>query len=101
MSRNSFIELQKETERAFESSDRLQKKVKSEVWGSLGFLRLLGDMVNMYLPNVFNVFIVSAGGKKSDFKSEKFSDAPSLGGMHSPKDLKPGRPDDNVGNPSA
>ena len=93
MSRNSFRELQEESERIFKNSDALQKKVKSEVWGSLGFLRFLGDIVNMYLPNVVNVFIVAAGGNKSNFKNENYSDAPSLGGLNRAEDLKPGNPE--------
>ena len=97
MSRNSFRELQEESERVFKNSDALQKKVKAEVWGSLGFLRFLGDIVNMYIPNVVNVFIVAAGGSKSGPKNENYSDAPSLGGLNRIEDIRPGNPDDDSG----
>ena len=98
MGRNSFIELQEETERAYENTEALQSKVKSEVWGSLGLLRFLGQLVNIYLPNVVDVFVVAAGGK-GPANREKYSDAPSLGGVNKPNDLKPGSPEEDTGAP--
>lgn len=91
---NSFRALQEETERDFNRSNaQFQEKVKAEVWGSLGVLRLIGQIVEMYLPKVVDVFIVASGGSASKNK-DKYSDAPSLGGLNRPSEIKPGNPEE-------
>lgn len=90
---NSFRKLQEEEEREFEESGIIGDKIQSEVWGSLGLLRFIGQIVEMYLPKVVDVFIAASGGEANK-NPEKYSDAPSLGGVNRPKEIKPGNPED-------
>jgi len=63
MSKNSFKELAKEDQKHFDEKDR---KIKENINHSIGFLHFIGDMIELFVPRVVQIFlgISSAKGPK-------------------------------------
>ncbi len=57
---NNFKRLQEEDEARYDESQ--ERRVKSGVMGTLSFLRFVGQLVDIYVPRVVDLFIASSGG---------------------------------------
>lgn len=64
MSKNNFQRLSDEniTPRAMERIDQTTK----EIDGSVSFVQMIGNIVEMYLPRVFDVFLLMGGAKRGE-----------------------------------
>ena len=74
-----------------------EKKVASNVWGTLGLFRLVGDLVEIFIPRVMEVFVIAAGGvrgKETDMSQSGLAPSQGDGDAHPGKDA-PRAPDDN------
>lgn len=60
MEENNFKKLAKEAEEKFEDSS---EAIKKNVTGQRNFWSLLGDLIDLYIPNVINTLI---GGEKKN-----------------------------------
>ncbi len=58
---NNFKRLQEEEERIY--AERHEEKVRSGIENSLGAFRFIGQVVDMYLPKIFDLLIVVMGGR--------------------------------------
>lgn len=58
---NNFKRLQEEEERAY--AERHEQRVKSGLLDSLNAFRLVGQIIDMYLPKIFSLFVIATGGK--------------------------------------
>lgn len=58
---NNFKKLQEEEEEIY--AERHEQRVKSGLVGSLSAFRLVGQMIDMYLPKIFSLFVIAAGGR--------------------------------------
>lgn len=92
---NNFKKLMEEDEADFaERSARVQ----NSLWQTLGVFKLMGEVVDIFLPKVFDVLIAAAGGKgdvpDQPAKDRGRPDIPSQGGIDSGRDLGPRKPDD-------
>lgn len=57
---NNFKELGKEQERSFSKSDqRIQKNVNY----SVGFFQFIGDILELFMPKIVNMFLNLSGGQ--------------------------------------
>jgi hypothetical protein len=54
------------------------RQIKERVWQTLGTYRLVGQIVDVYLPAMVNVLVEFAGGKTDDALGES-STGPALG----------------------
>ncbi len=68
-------------------------KIRSNVWETMGFIRLVGEMVTMFVPRVFDVFVMATGGRNEDNEEQQHPDPPSLGRGPAPGDTGPSAPD--------
>jgi len=57
---NNFKRMQEEDEMRYGELE--EKRVKSGIMGTLGFLRFVGQLVDIYLPRVVDMFVATAGG---------------------------------------
>lgn len=39
------------------------ERIVSSVWGNLGFLRMLGDVADLYMSQMVGVMVMAAGGE--------------------------------------
>jgi len=74
---NNFKRMQEEDETRYEESH--ERRVKSGVVGTLGFLRFVGQLVDIYLPRVVDVFIATAGGNVSHGSKKHHPDPATSG----------------------
>lgn len=58
---NNFKKLQEEEEQLYR--EQHEQRVKSGLVGSLSAFRLVGQMIDMYLPKIFSLFVIAAGGR--------------------------------------
>lgn len=79
MSTNPFQELEKRNRAKFDK-DRSQK-IRSNIASSTGLLHFIGSLVELYVPQVFDVFVKMTGGQgpKQDISGEakQISDNPN------------------------
>lgn len=87
---NNFKRLEEEGEQVYK--EQHEKRVKAGILNSLNAFRLVGHVIDMYLPKIFNLFIVAAGGKVSESSYHPTSKPPS-DAMDDPGE--PGGPDPN------
>jgi len=45
------------------------ERIVSSVWGNLGFLRMLGDVADLYMSQMVGVMVMAAGGEGSGASS--------------------------------
>lgn len=80
MPENSFKKLLEEESREVNEKHKLQiNQVQGGIWQSLGFFRLVGDIVDVYIPRLLEVFIMAAGGNASSSKKTSHPSTPSDG----------------------
>ncbi len=79
MPTNSFKELEKENSKQFDERDR---RVRDNVNHSIGFFHFIGDILELFIPKFFNIFVNVTGGngpkqqkEKEDAKGEPSTDA--------------------------
>ncbi len=85
---NNFKRMQEEDEARYEESH--ERRVKSGVVGTLGFLRFVGQLVDIYLPRVVDVFIVTAGGNVVHSPKKHHSDPATSGPDAAHSNFAPG-----------
>lgn len=90
---NNFKRLEEEGEEIYRQQH--EDRVKAGILTSLNAFRLVGHVIDMYLPKIFNLFIVAAGGKVSESPYRPNSTPPSDAIDDSPNDGLPGGPDQN------
>lgn len=94
METNNFQKLMQEEE---ENYQRLQEdRVHSKVWGTLSLFRLVGDLVDVFVPRVVDVFVMVAGGRGESEKDGRPVPPrpPSQGDVVDPGKIAPGSPED-------
>lgn len=78
MPTNSFKELEKENSKQFDERDR---RVRDNVNHSIGFFHFIGDILELFLPKFFSIFVNVTGGngpkqiKEKEAEGEPSSDA--------------------------
>ncbi|MBK7871142.1 MAG: hypothetical protein IPJ74_10905 [Saprospiraceae bacterium] len=72
---NNFKRLQEEEEVVYK--ERHEEKVRSGLLNSLGMFRFVGQVVDMYLPKLFDLLIMAAGGKTDSSTTRTRSTPPS------------------------
>ncbi len=72
MPNNSFKELENEDSKKFEERNQ---RVRDNINHSVGFFHFLGDILDLFLPKVVNMFLTVSGGKgpKTDSNSGEAS----------------------------
>ncbi|MFN7119329.1 MAG: hypothetical protein ACK4TA_21200 [Saprospiraceae bacterium] len=88
---NSFKRLEEDAEQIY--SERHEERVKAGILNSLNAVRLVGHVLDMYLPKIFNLFIVAAGGKVTNQAYHPSSTPPSDMIDDQMKSRGPGGPD--------
>lgn len=86
--RNNFKQLEEEEELRFGTSH--DQHLRSQLWGSLSFFRFVGQLVDMFVPKVFELFITAAKGNHTQ---RKYPTPPSQGPQEHPGRIGPGSPD--------
>lgn len=61
---NNFKKLQEEEEKIY--LERHEEKVRTGLLSSLGVFRFVGQVVDMYLPKVFDLLVLAMGGRSQD-----------------------------------
>jgi hypothetical protein len=94
---NNFQKLQEQQEEVYYSSEG-GNKLKNEVKGTLTTFRFIGDVVDVYLPRVIDMFIAISGGNVdySGRKGKERKSDPASGNLSHPKGKGPGEPNDTV-----
>jgi len=59
MPKNSFKELEKDSQKQFENKD---KQIKENINRSIGFFHFIGDIIELFVPRVVQVFLGISGG---------------------------------------
>lgn len=92
--KNNFQQLQDEDEQDFKDKN-LNQVIRSKTWGNLSAFRFIGDIVEVYLARVVDLFILIAGGH--DDGNKRSSTPPSLGKAPGPSPKKaPGPVNDPI-----
>lgn len=63
---NSFKELQEVEEQEVRQDMQALEDIERELWGNLGFLRMLGDVADIYLGRVVDVMIAASNPADTD-----------------------------------
>ena len=79
---DNFRKIEEENEEAFRNKSR---KVHANVWGTLGFFRFVGDVLDVYVSRVFDVFLASVDQDKKDDPASGGPTGPP-GGKSGPRD---------------
>lgn len=87
---NNFKKLQEEEEQIY--LERHEKKVRAGLLSSLGVFRFVGQVVDMYLPKVFDLLILAMGGKSQDSPARTGSTPPSQAPDKANSNRGPGGP---------
>lgn len=61
--KNSFKKLQQEETAKFSKSS--QQKIRNNLDANVGLFHFLGDIIDLYLPKIFGLFIKMSGGGPS------------------------------------
>lgn len=88
---NSFKRLEEDGERIYE--ERHEKEVRAGILNSLNTFRLVGHVLDMYLPKIFSLLIVAVGGKANHQNYYPTSTPPSDIIDDERMNKKPGSPD--------
>jgi hypothetical protein len=86
MPTNSFKELEKESSKQF---DEREKRVRDNVNHSVGFFHFIGDILELFLPKLFSIFVNVTGGNGP--KQDREND-PKGGPSTDGDDLRPKYP---------
>ena len=71
---NNFKRLQEEEERIYQ--ERHERNVRSNLLHSLGVMRFVGQVVDMYLPKIFELFVMALGGKSEEHQTARTGSTP-------------------------
>ncbi len=74
MTENNFKRWEENNLRQFPQAP---PRVKKDLDGSMGFIRMISKVIEVYLPNVFNMFVIMGGG---DNEKDQHPKPPSEGG---------------------
>lgn len=85
---NNFKRLQEEDEETYRRKH--EEKVLTNIMSSLSAFRLVGQMVEMYLPKIFEMFVVAMGGRMQDNVPHSRSTPPSQAPDHQNGKRSPG-----------
>jgi len=66
---NNFKELEK---MEVEDMDQPISRIKNNVTGSLGLFRLVGDMMELFMPKVFGLFVSMSQQQKPGNSTNKY-----------------------------
>lgn len=55
-----------------ENMDLPISRIKNNVTGSLGLFRLVGDMIELFLPKIFGTFVSMSQSKKSNNPNNRY-----------------------------
>ncbi len=61
---NNFKKLQEEEEKIY--IERHEERVRTGLLSSLGVFRFVGQVVDMYLPKVFDLLVLAMGGRSQE-----------------------------------
>lgn len=90
MQENNFKSLQSQLENDFLASSQ-HENTRTNVFGTLSFVRYVGHLVENFIPRIFDLFIIGNGG---DVKSDKIAAfPPHYYTPKDPRDVSPGRPE--------
>ncbi len=78
MAKNSFQRM--EDENLNNRSSEQIERVRQNVDGSVSFIQMVGKIIEVYLPRVFDVFVMMGGGKEREDTNVKENQPPSDGG---------------------
>lgn len=87
---NNFKRLEEEGERVYKELH--EDRVKLNILSSLNAFRLVGHVLDMYLPKIFSLFVVAAGGKATHATYQPTSTPPSEVKDEKMTNKKPGSP---------
>ncbi len=68
MSKNSFKELAKDNQKNFEGKE---KRIKENINHSIGFFHFIGDIIELFVPRVVQVFLGISGAKGPNKDAEE------------------------------
>lgn len=68
--KNSFKKLQEEETAKF--SNASQEKIRHNLDSNVGFFHFLGEIVDLYLPKIFGLFVKMSGGGPSPSDENDF-----------------------------
>ena len=95
--RNNFKELFREEELRFQAKQqREEDEIASGIWRALGFFKLIGNVVDVFIPKIFELIIAALGGdvRKMD-DTQTFSVPPSQGPGIDPRNIEPSEPEED------
>jgi hypothetical protein len=93
---NNFQKLQEQQEEVYYSSEG-GDKLKKGVTGTLTTFRFIGDVIDVYLPRVVDMFIAISGGSvDSDRASKGKKNDPASGNISPRKGKGPGDADNII-----
>ncbi len=72
---NNFKRLEEEGERVY--NERHEEQVRAGILNSLNSFRLVGHVLDMYLPKIFSLLIVAVGGRANQQSYPSTSTPPS------------------------
>lgn len=64
MKGNNFLVLQEEVEQNYNTQNQDKDGANSDVWRTLSYFRCLGQLVELYLPKVFQTLLASINIKE-------------------------------------
>lgn len=64
MKGNNFLVLQEEAEQNYNTQNQDKDGANSDVWKTLSYIRFLGQLVELYLPKVFQTLLASINIKE-------------------------------------
>ena len=90
MATNNFERLFEEENERFEENQRNLNSlnIENNIWQSMGLIRLIGQVMSLFLPRV-DLITPYRGG---DVEARSKSTAPSQGGTDAPHDIQPRSP---------
>ncbi len=91
---NNFKRIQEEDEERY--ADRTSR-VQNSLWQTLGVFKLMGDVVEIYLPKVFDVLIAASGGRPES--TDRPPGARPSGSSRPGPENSPGRPPEDENAP--
>ena len=94
---NNFQRLLEEEGRRMPAED--SEKILNNIWGALGFIRMMGEVVDIYVSRVGGVMIMATGGDMPAMGPDtrqtpsRHKDSPEFP-RPDQRQIKPGAPDD-------
>lgn len=95
--RNNFKELFREEELRFQAKQQRQEDdIASGIWRTLGFFKLMGQVVDIFIPKIFELIIAALGGDIRKMEEPPtVSVPPSQGPGIDPRNIEPSEPEED------